>query len=190
MSNEGKRKDIIKALITGLIDDAQSLRLDAAEMPRRVNWRAKVDINDTGKLIGKKAAHLYSLRVLISLMGARFGEDWRFEVSDPDDGERKEKAEIQRVKEIDASPVREFLFRILEGVIAERPEIHFVAQTNEYGWREYAFTILATKADYSRLTTPVMVGREKLAPVAALGTLFRAYGRQQGVSFTIQVPPL
>lgn len=187
MTNEDQRAGLITRLIEALIDDPRKLELDARPMPRRVDWRAKVDINDTGKLIGKKAAHLKALRVLVALMGARYAEDWRFAVHDPDDGERVEREPIQMAgKNFNAGPMAVFLAEILQAVLDASPGVDIVTAPAEDA---FTFRIRpASVGDYERLVEPVPVGYDSLAPVAALGTLFRAYGRQLGANFRIEVP--
>lgn len=188
MTNDGRRAELIARLINGLIDDDQGLALEAVGLPRRVNWRAQVDINDTGKLIGKKAAHLYSLRVLITLMGARYGEDWRLEVLDPEEGERSERPPIPHAKNFDPAPLIELLSMILDAILAESATIQ-TERASKDGQDVHLLRVQAkSMADYEKLVTAVIVGREQLTPVAALGTLFRAYGRQRGAHIWVEVP--
>lgn len=193
MTNEDTRRPLITRLINGLIDDERSLELDSVALVRRVNWRAKVDINDMGKVIGRQAAHLYSLRVLLNLMGAKFGEDWRLEVTDPDAGDRVDKGMVPAAKSYDPRPTRDLICEIMEatGHDAFTVEIQTTTKSESSPDHrlEYKFIIRpATRSDLELLLTKVTVGRVELTPVAALGTIFRAYGRQQGVSFTIEVP--
>lgn len=188
MTNEDKRAELITKLIDCLIDDPRKTQLEARPMTRRVNWKAKVAINDTGKLIGKLGAHLKAIRVLVGLMGQRFGEDWRFAVEDPDDGERREPVRIERVAAYDPAPATAFLGEILGAILDEPAAINLTQDISSAGC-SYTFTIAARVIqDYERLVEPFAIGYEQLAPVAALGTIFRAYGRQQGVDFRVFVP--
>lgn len=187
MIGHEKRVLLLVQLINGLIDQRARLELEAVALPRRVNWKAKVDINDTGKLIGKKAAHLFSLRVLIALMGKRFSEEWRLTVLDPDEGERLPSPPPPRPREFNPSLAQDFLGQVLDAMLDENP---LIIVERGPGALEFAFVIhCKSVSDYERLVTAIGVGREELTPVAALGTLFRAYGHQQGVAFRIEVPP-
>lgn len=192
MSNDGKRAPLIARLINGLIDQSDHLELEAVVLPRRVNWNAKVDINDAGKLIGKKAAHLYSLRVLLLLMGKRFGEEWRLTALDPDEAPRVESSVPARPRDFNPSVAQDFLGQILDAILAEPAAVSVVRDSDPL---DFVFVIRAkSTADYEILVTKVMVGTVyksgpiELTPVAALGTLYRAYGRQQGVNFRVEVP--
>lgn len=187
MTNEDQRARLICRLVESIIDNSRALELEAQPMTRRVNWRAKVNVNDAGKLIGKKGAHLKSIRVLVGLMGQHFGEVWRFDVVDPDEAEIVEKDPIAPATAAlyDTRPARELLVDVLETFCAERPGI--VSEVNADA--EIVFTIQPKSVrDYETLVEGYNLGREQLTPVAALGTLFRAYGRQQGVTFRVEVP--
>lgn len=188
MTNNERRAPLIARLITGLIDDDKGLELEAVNLPRRVNWRAQVDINDTGKVIGKKAAHLYSLRVMITLMGARFGEEWRLEVMDPEEGERVNRPARPQDPNFDPAGLVDFLGQILDAILSENATIQ--AEPAEMdGLQGHLLRIHArAMKDYEILATAIPVGRETLTPVAALGTLFRAYGRQLGAHVWVEVP--
>lgn len=184
MTNEEQRYELVTQLIEGLIDDPRSLELSASTLPRRVNWRAKVDINDMGKLIGKQACHLYALRAIITAMGNRFQEDWKFQAVDPNEGPRADKPRVPRSPNVNMGPSMQFLMKILEAILATQADLEGEATAD--GFHRFKITI-RNPEDYQRLVTAVQVGRDTLTPIAALGTLFRAYGRQQGASFTVEV---
>lgn len=186
MSNDAKRADLIGSLILWLIDHPKRFFLQSTPFPRRVNWLAKVDINDIGKVIGKMSAHRDSLRCLIGLMGARYGEQWVFEAMDPEDGPRIDKPKIPFTPDYNPSPAQDFLGQILDAILNEPAAIEVTRGPNAH---DFKFVLRSkSMSDYKILVTTVAAGREPLAPVAALGTLFRAYGRQKGVNFTIEVP--
>lgn len=184
MTNEDQRAPLIVRIIEAIIDDARSLELDTEPLTRRVNWRAKVNVNDAGKLIGKKGAHLKAIRVLVGLMGQHFGEVWHVSVDDPDEGPIHEKPPIEPAANYNPALASQFLLEILETFLADAPEIGV-----ERAGDEFLFVIRPRNVgDYEKLVEEYNLGREQLAPVAALGTLFRAYGRQQGVTLRIEVP--
>ena len=66
----------------------------------------------------------------------------------------------------------------------------YYLQASQYTAQSEWATDSSQKAiqDYERLVDPVPVGYESITPIAALGTLFRAFGRQQGVTFRVEVP--
>lgn len=186
MTNEDQRAPLIVRIIEAIIDDARSLELDTEPLTRRVNWRAKVNVNDAGKLIGKKGAHLKALRVLVGLMGQRFGEVWHVAVDDPDEGDIHEKPPIPMATDYKPAEALAFLVEILDAILTEKPSIGVAPGVEP---SEFLFVIWPTSvADFETLVKPYNLGREEIAPIAALGTLFRAYGRQQGVNFRIETP--
>lgn len=188
MTNEGHNFQLVTQLIEGLIDDPRSLQLATASMPSRVNWRCKVGINDMGKLIGKQGCHLFALRAIVSLIGMKHGEDWRFRADDPDDGPRTERSRTPHNPNIDVMPAMHFLEHVLGACLSEVPVVGVGDDHEAAIAGEFHFTITpSTTEDRQKLVTPISVGLEELTPIAAIGTLYRAYGRQQGGSFTVDI---
>lgn len=187
MTNEDKRASLITSLIEALVDDPRRIELDARTMPRRVNWTTRVDINDTGKVIGTMASHLEALRCLISLMGIRYGEDWRFNVAEPEDGERVKKGRIPEAKNWNCQRAYTLLTEILDAVL-DMPATVEIVQVP--GAPSATFIVRASAIqDYERLAAAREIeDGKRIEPVSALGTLFRAIGRQQGARISIEVP--
>lgn len=187
MSNSLKREDLVARMIIALIDDVAALDLVANDLVRRCNWAVKVHINDVGKVYGKGGAHLDSLRVLLGMMGARYGEMWICNVDEPTPAARSDKSPIASNDDYNPSNEQNLLGEILDACLDEAPSI---AVTRGPAKSAFAFTINAVaEPDYKRLVTALPTVHGPLTPVAALGTLFRAYGRQKGVHFTVNVPP-
>ncbi len=197
MTNEAQRQDLVTKLVADLLADPRALELDAHAMTRRVNWTAKVDINDIGKLIGKKGAHLKALNLIVSLLGQRFGEDWRFSPVDPDDRPLATRDPVPDPQPVDRLSVAAFLREVLGGVLDEDPEI----TVEQRAASDLTFVVRARAVqDYERLVEEVVIREpytdregvdrpaERLAPVAAIGTLFRAYGLRLGWKFRVEVP--
>ena len=187
MTATDRSAELLSRLLEGLLDDPRRLELDATPLPRRVNWRVKVSFNDAGKLCGKGGEHIKSLIVLVRLLGERHGEQWILEVLDPDQGERVENLPIP---DAPAHLPGESL-RLLYELLAEILTAPAVVKVTQTGGKPLVFNFEIRPAnvqDYELLVTAVPVQRTELTPVAALGTLFRALGRQQGVSYRVEVP--
>lgn len=176
---------LVTRLICALIDNERELELRANELPRRVNWIAKVGINDTGKLIGGGARHVRSLRAVLSVIGSKHGEDWRFIAENPEDGERRTEFERRGFNPNHLPGEELALLRLtLEAMLTTPPAIDLLG-----GDGEYQFTInCGAVQDYEVLATPVTVGFNTLTPIAALGTLWKAYAQQQGARYTVHLP--
>jgi predicted RNA-binding protein YlqC (UPF0109 family) len=188
MTNETQRDELIHALICGLVDNERAVELDCRAMPSRVDWRCKVDLNDMGKVIGRQASHIKAMKVMVSLMGRRYAEDWRFVVVDPPEGKRGRDVIIPNATEYDEAGAVAFLRELLGAMIDETPAIAITKQQGS-GVLTYGFKVCPQSyADTARMLDPVQVTKfETLAPIAALGTLWRAYGRQEGCIFTIEL---
>lgn len=189
MTHEDARRELIEALLTALIDDPRRLTLEARVLPRRVNWRAKVDINDTGKLIGQKASHIKALRAVVGALGSRFGEDWRLDVEEPDDGDRRPVVRTPDASSYDVAPALTLLRDVLAALLEAEAFVSVEGGGSSYNLKVEAVLV----QDYEVLATPVLCDYdprrpEQMTPVAALGTLWRAIGRQGGASLTVEVP--
>lgn len=189
-THEDERLELIEHLLTALINDPRKMTLEARVLPRRVNWRVKVDINDTGKLIGRQACHLKALRAIVFSLGARYGEDWRLDVDDPDDAERLPITRTPDAEAYDVAPALTLLREVLAALLQEVPYVEVQGAGSSFNLKISAVLV----QDYEALATPVPVERdprrpfEQMTPIAALGTLWRAIGRQGGASLTVEVP--
>jgi predicted RNA-binding protein YlqC (UPF0109 family) len=188
VTHEDERADLISRLLEALIDNPRELNLDAMPLEGRVNWWVKVNISDTGRIVGKQGAHMNALKVLVAAMGRRYEEDWRFEMNEPDPGERHDKPRVAQPRTYNSSDASLLLAELVRAILGHTPHIIVRDAHPDYTWSIEAEAV----QDYETLVTamPVM-GRPDLAPiqpVAALGTLWRAYGRQHGVNFKVEVP--
>lgn len=184
--------DLILKLAEALVDDPRRVSMEASEMPRRINWQVKVDINDAGKLIGKHGSHLKAFGLVVRLMGEKGGEDWRLVHVPPDDGERMERAPSETPKHYDPTIASEILKESLELILEAAPVVSVDQHRNEF-----TFTVRPILAqDFARLLDAVEITPARFNPArnaetlnlaSALGTLWRAYGRKEGVYFKVNV---
>ncbi len=184
MTHEDERADLISRLLEALVDAPRDLELDAVPLTGRVNWRCKVNISDTGRIVGKLGAHMRALKVVIAAMGRRYQEDWRFEMIEPDDGVRQDRPKMPAPKSYNPSDAGSLLLSIVSAITAHAPEV-----TIRHSLPDFHFQLGGlTQQDHSILVTPLTVDRASDPPCAALSTLWRAYGRQHGVNFFIELP--
>lgn len=189
MSAEEKLYPVVEQLLALLLDDPRALTLTTASSDGRVKWYGKVDINDVGKVIGKQGAHLYALRVILKIMGRKCKEDWRFEIVDAEPGERKDGRRIPLATSYNPEGIQTFLALLLSCFCNDT--VNLTVGKDGTSANSYIFVLRARDVkDYELLATSIMVGAVEQTPIAALGTLFRAYGRQQGAILRVEVPPL
>lgn len=175
----------LERLISALLDDPRKLELDANRLPRRVNWRLRVDINDAGKVIGKKGAHVKALALVVSRLGDRLGEVWTLKVEDPEEGPRGEPRR-------DASPPDHFspaadlelLSDLLACLVGRGFELDVVAD----GSADWVFRVAAATFGEHEALVDKRQDEAGETLIGALGTLFRAVGRRQGVGYRVEIP--
>jgi predicted RNA-binding protein YlqC (UPF0109 family) len=193
-------RQLLSRIICALIDDPTKVEIDARAMPHRINWNIRVGVNDAGKLIGKGAAHIKALTVVMTLIGRRHDSIWKLMALDPHDGPRAEAERVEPVKGYNPEPAWDLLTDIAEAICEDWPQIGVEKGTSADGSEEFTFTLKPALAqDWLLLGEPIKVnndrrdGRgmlvlaEKIDLASALQTIFRAYGRQQGVSFKVAV---
>lgn len=190
--------ELIVRLASALVDDARAVQLEMQPLVRRVNFLAKVDINDHGKLLGKRGAHLKPLKLLVKAMGRKHGEAWELFASDPDVGNREDRPQAKPPAVYDPTAARDLLGETLEAILEEPAILEAVEEPKN----TFTFTIKAgVVQDYERLVESHEVVTERGTPgegdyrpaetmtlVAALGTFWYAYGRRDGVRFRVVVP--
>ena len=65
MSEETKDVHLLLTqLLKAIIDHPEDLRIETKEFQGRIEWRVRVHIDDQGKVIGKKGAHIKALQFL------------------------------------------------------------------------------------------------------------------------------
>lgn len=174
--------DALQDLIRALASEPDRIDLEVAVLPRRLNFFVRPPINDAGKLIGKQGTHVAALSVVAAAMGDRFDAEWTFHVREPEDGARRPRVTPP------ADPARhdptadlDLLRRVLEACGGPGYEVGAEPE----GDAAWAFVVRSeTHAEHEVLAGQRPPNGETL--VSALGTLFRAVGRRQGVAYRIQ----
>lgn len=190
--------ELIVRLASALVDDARAVQVEMQPLTKRVNFLVKVDINDHGKLVGRRGAHLKALKLIVKLMGQRHGESWELRALDPDESDREDRPQAKAPDTYDAHDALALLCDVLIQILEEKHEVGFVEDPRN----TFIFTIKASVVqDYERLAVEQHeVVPEKGDPsdgdyrpaetmtlVAALGTFWYAYGRRDGVRFRVIV---
>lgn len=175
---------ILERLILALVDHPQDAELEAITLPSRINWRLRVNINDAGKVIGKKGAHVIALKLLIAKMGDRLGQVWDLKVIDPEEGRREVSAARLVPVSGHHSPTADaaMLDDLLEAVTGNT----YAIAANATGAADFTFTITPNDWPAHEALVDKAAGTEETL-IAAIGTLYRAVGRRQGVGYAVEV---
>jgi predicted RNA-binding protein YlqC (UPF0109 family) len=183
MTNEEQRAGaILERLILSLLDHPRELDLIPEVLKRRINWGAKVNINDAGKLLGIRGAHFKALRHVVGRMGDRLGSVWTLAFIDPDDGPRG-KYSPDVPPPLNFSPTAD-LHLLAEVLTACTGQTYAIASDPDGG---AAWAVRITPRDWEAQEALVdKQASDGEALVAVLGTLFRAIGRRQGVGYRVE----
>lgn len=174
-----------------MIDKPDALKITTDEHPARVDWFVSIDIDDQGKVIGKKGIHVKALQFLIGLFGLKYGQQFRLTVHDPIPGHRSKDNPPRTADSYDSGQAEALLYDLLDELLSNDGTVIEITRGKDGGRMSFEFRIDAsTEADYVRLVhvcDPIGRGDSQTV-VAALGTLFRAYALRDGVNFTVRVP--
>lgn len=191
MTHDETCSPVIERLVAALVDDQRAVELDANVLPGRVNWSFRVDVNDAGKVIGRNGTHLRALQLVIERMGAATNEEWRTASQDPVGLERARRPYAEEPRNHDAGDDWKLLCEVLValGINATVTPTGSIAdgynfQVRGDGVQDHEALLDAHEAIYSRNQKE----RDPLNVLGALGTLFRAIGRRQGVRYRIETP--
>lgn len=188
MRHEELCSPIIERLLCALVDDQRSVELQANCLPGRINWSWIVDVNDTGKVIGKSGVHLRALQLVVELMGKVPGEEWRAKPEDPVGVERSRRPDTETPLTHSALGDYALLMEILTalkinvaGKMGGTIKDGFTFTLTGQQVQHHEALLEAHEAIYERNQKE----REPLNLLGALGTIFRAIGRRQGVRYRI-----
>lgn len=187
--NEENCAPIIEGLLLAMVDDKRAVTLEANCLPGRVNWMFRVDINDTGKVIGIGGSHIRAMNLLVGLMGKQAGAEWHAVAMDPSGVERIGRSVAAVPKAFNATPDWTLLCQLLValGINADvAPTGNITAgytfQVRGSGQQDQAALLDMHAVHYKRAGIPM---KEEVNVVGAIGTLFRAIARRQGVRYRL-----
>lgn len=192
-------EELVCRLICALVNHPDEVRLERAEFTRDTRWSVHLHVDDAGKVIGKEAAHVRSISLLLGLIGLR--SKWRYSLrvlnssdvgSAPQHRERPEPPD-----KYDPTAAKALLLDVLGAILEEHPEVdltskavHPLNRKNPSSPKvEFTFAVRAAGAqDHDTLGEAFGPDEEhRMSAEAALGTLWRAIGKKDGVSFIVAV---
>lgn len=180
---------LLRRLLESFTDHHGDLELKFREMPGRVDWLLKGNLNDQGKLVGRQAAHIKAIKFILAELGEVAGEQYFIRLMEANAGERGMPAPPRVAPaDYDTTPAMELLYDLLKAMLDEPPTIGLIKDMagDQPGW---TFRIQCGRIqDYEKLIEPVDGEPANQTLLTSLGTLFRAAGNKDGVSFKIEVP--
>ncbi len=185
--------DLVRILIETFIAHPAKLNINLHEHCGLIRWLISCDPADHGKLVGKQGAHFNALRCLIEELGS--AKDEKYTLSRylepripvvgkihpahpaPDHTYSTAPAELLMTSFLEELLAGEFLIQV-EDIQPHQYEIVIDPKDQ----RDYEFLTIAslTVGHASRPGTDITV-------IGALGTLYRAWGQRDGVSYSLEV---
>lgn len=181
--------NLLLRLLESLVDNPREIDLAVDDQAHSVNWTVKVAVDDRGTVIGKNASHAKAIQFLMALVGMRAGERYRIKIDVPRDLVRakdRPRRTATAYNPEDAIALLDELLRLLDGWEAKV----VCDETRDAGELSYLFTIISMgmSNDLTIPCDPIGNGNASTA-LAAIGTLWRAYGQREGVKFIVEARP-
>lgn len=180
--------DLLRLLVESFIDHPNHLSVVAKDYRDAVYWEFRAHTDDHPKIVGKRGAHVHALSLLVRKIGLARETVYYFELLEPEPGRRREASPPKAVEAYDAGPARKLLEDILTELGLGQFAIEVLSKPfSESGPLQYRFEIiLRTEEDYAALTVPEP-SNPNATTIGALGTLFRARARKDGVVIDLEV---
>lgn len=194
MNSDIKNEDValdtarlLRSLVELIVDHPADLTVDYRLMHGRTDFRVLPNINDQGKVVGKKGAHVKALKFLLSRLGEACGQQFVLQLDEDTDGRREaDRGKPVALDTYDFRPHLEVLMELLEALTSEQIEVNVGVIPGE----EYVFQVAAVGQTYNALLDQRHAGEfDGQSLVTALGTILRAAGLRDGVDMRIEVPP-
>lgn len=179
-------KELLRDIVAGFVEQPNAIQIAHQQAPGSCYWMLRVAPADDPKAIGKDGTHARALATLLAAWGDADGELHTFRLLNNPERVEREPDKIRDVMEYNVEPRKELLERIL----CELGLDGFAIRTGPGNGARDTLTFelavnVATMRDYTRLTQPR--GETGVAIEAAIGTLFRAIARKDGVNISIAV---
>lgn len=173
---------LLETAIRGIVILQDDLRIFKEKSGTRLDWILQPHARDFGAIIGARGSHLGALRLIAQKLGEEVSEHWRIE--SPDDGGRGpqffKRVPVPEPDSHDSRPDERFLLELLEGM-----KIPALVQSGAATPSGFLFKIKPnTREAQAALLDPDPEDRSDNL-LAALGTIFRAMGRRQGVRYEV-----
>jgi len=183
---------LLEDLLLSLVDKEGALTLRANEHTGRIDWTVGVDINDITKIIGKGGAHMRAIRLIVDLMGRAKNpvEIWNFEHDEPEEGLRHRREDMEQPNFHDPEDDTILLSEILSaiGVDCSVAVSGAIAGGFDFSIRPHSQAAnQALLEPHEAIYKRWQKEREPLNLAAALGTLWRAVGKKNGVRYRVSV---
>jgi len=179
-------KQLIRDLLASFTNHPEALDIEAQLAPGSAYWMIKGHPEDEPILVGRQGSHVRALAFLIQSFGQARDEQHTCRLLTEREPRPRPQMEARAVLRFDPEPSRALLSRILEELAIDSFAVLVGPGTEPRRSLTFVFSIqVKDAADYNVLTVAPDSSSETI--VGALGTLFRAIAKKNGVRFVITV---
>lgn len=188
MTDIDQTQDLIHDLLASFTAKPEEIAIEVKEHPGRVYWVVKACGEDTPRIVGRSGAHLKALQFLVREIGKSLDSTHSLELLDPEPGMRPDEPKEPTATSHDPSREVVLLQNLVEALGVSESKVEAFLRPERLDGRLY-FDLnvwVRDDQDYKLLTVPPSV-KSKATVVEALGVLFRAGAKRNGIRINIVV---
>lgn len=178
-------ESLLRDLAAAMVSKPDRVRVERRDpIEGETLWWLSCAPEDLGKIIGRSRSHARAFEILLEAMGSAIGEAWLFKVERVE-GPIRQEPPVRRPRSHDPSEAHELLARILAQLPLGSPIIECDADSADDLF--FHFDVRVGRMGETRLKTLRDPQDSDTSLEAALGTLFRAIARKNGVRYQLNV---
>lgn len=181
---------MLRNLIASIVFREESIEINRDEFVGHVSWLTRVHAEDTGKIVGREGTHLKAFTLVVKESAKFLGDEklQRFKVLDPLPAAFQERSS-PKAKDYNPEPAKTRLEEVLVCVGVQEFKIGSTCLRPDMdGTLRFEFSIqVRTEDDYNLLTVAPQIGNDDATVIGAIGTIFRAGARRDGIKSAVTV---
>lgn len=189
MTNDTKRTEtILRDLIASFTTHPEAVQIDAQLAPGSAYWMVKGHPEDEPILVGKQGSHVRALAFLVYSFGAARKEHHTFRLITEQAPRVRPPMQQLAAMRHKPEPARLLLVRLLEELYIGSFRVEVGPGTGPRSALTFVFAITVQDSrDYNALTVSAAEPRTDETIIGALGTLFRAIAKKNGVRYELAI---
>lgn len=178
-------KQLLHDIVASFVEHPESIEIAGDETRTSCYWMMRVHKEDEGKAVGFTGHHVKAVSLLMEQFGRAIRMAYKFKLITVHKGAPRDK-EWRQAETYDADPATVLLYRILEAMEIGAFSVNVTPQADRLPLLSYTYDIkVLLNDDYTKLVAPQ--NEDGLTVIAAIGALFRARAKKDGVFMQINV---
>lgn len=181
---------LLRDLTAAFVERPDALEINFSEHPSgRTYWTMKGHVGDMPRLVGKGGSHVDAIKLLVEQFGRAADLTYLFALLDADPGPSFGESAEKIATEWDPGPTVELLERVLDVLGVGEYKVESSARySGERDKPRFDLVVhVRDDEDHKLLTVPPELNRKSQPVVTALGTIFRAIAKSEGVRISLEV---